>query len=369
MERRVTTQDISWFLDLNQNRQLDLNPPYQRRSVWSSKDRKFFLDTIFRGYPSPTIFLHKNVNENGKTIYFVVDGKQRLETIFSFIDNKISLDKEFGDIRLNGKKWRHIQDVEDIDLRRRIWDYVLPVEFISVDESGTFVNEVFDRLNRNSRKLVDQELRHAKYDGWFINFAEIESDKNEWVDLKISTRARAKRMRDVQFISELMIVIFQDSVSGFNQNNIDFHYAKFEDFDDENNDIDINIDEENFKNKFDETKMFLLDCEKEQNIVTLHSKDFKYFYSLWSCIALNQERLLSSTDFCTKYDEFMTTVEKFIDSDFESSFNSEQANNLHKAAFLYYRNSIGANTEGPQRLSRHQALMTVIFGDSLPDED
>jgi hypothetical protein len=47
MQRRPTTQDISWFLDLYKNGQLDLDPPYQRRSVWSRKHRRFFLDTIF----------------------------------------------------------------------------------------------------------------------------------------------------------------------------------------------------------------------------------------------------------------------------------------------------------------------------------
>jgi hypothetical protein len=59
LKRRVTTQDVSWFLDLYRNNQLILDPPYQRRSVWSPKDRRFFLDTILRGYPSPQIFLYK----------------------------------------------------------------------------------------------------------------------------------------------------------------------------------------------------------------------------------------------------------------------------------------------------------------------
>ena len=137
MNRRVTTQDISWFMDLYRNDQLDLDPPYQRRSVWTPKDRKFFLDTIFRTYPSPSIFLHK-VLQDGKTIYRVVDGKQRLETIFKFINNKLAVDKDFGDIRLNSKKWKEIS--EDQDLSRSFCDYVLPVEFINVDTSSNYVN-------------------------------------------------------------------------------------------------------------------------------------------------------------------------------------------------------------------------------------
>ena len=69
MRRQPTTQQITWFLDLYRNNQLDLEPPYQRKSVWSSKDRKFFLDTIFRNYPAPPIFIHRTVNDQGYTKY------------------------------------------------------------------------------------------------------------------------------------------------------------------------------------------------------------------------------------------------------------------------------------------------------------
>src|SRR5690242_12934245 len=109
MQRRPTTQDVTWLLDLYQNNQLDLDPPYQRRSVLTLKDRQFFLDTIFRNYPSPANFLHKTINDAGKATYHVVDGKQRTETILSFVNNKVRISREFGDTRLDGKKWSELQ--------------------------------------------------------------------------------------------------------------------------------------------------------------------------------------------------------------------------------------------------------------------
>ena len=62
MDRRPTTQDITWLLDLERNSQLDLDPPYQRRSVWTRK-----------------VFLHKSMTDDGAATYHVVDGKQRLQ--------------------------------------------------------------------------------------------------------------------------------------------------------------------------------------------------------------------------------------------------------------------------------------------------
>ncbi|HYQ48098.1 MAG TPA: DUF262 domain-containing protein, partial [Thermodesulfovibrionales bacterium] len=57
VKERIMKKNIAWFLDINREGQLDLNPPYQRRSVWTLKDRKFFLDSIFRNYPCPAVFL------------------------------------------------------------------------------------------------------------------------------------------------------------------------------------------------------------------------------------------------------------------------------------------------------------------------
>jgi hypothetical protein len=36
MSRTISQQDVSWFLDLNEKGQLDLDPPYQRRSLDSN---------------------------------------------------------------------------------------------------------------------------------------------------------------------------------------------------------------------------------------------------------------------------------------------------------------------------------------------
>src|SRR6266852_2160368 len=171
MQRRPTTQDITWLVDLHQNKQLDLEPPYQRRSVWTRRDKQFFLDTIFRNYPSPAIFLHKTITEAGKATYHVVDGKQRTQTILDFVHDLIRVG-DFGDVRLDGKKWSQLQGEQE--LKQSFWNYQVTVEMIDVLD-GTVVNEVFDRLNRNARKLTRQELRHAQFDGWFISEAEAES--------------------------------------------------------------------------------------------------------------------------------------------------------------------------------------------------
>lgn len=175
MARNISTQDISWFLDLNNRGLLDLKPPYQRHSVWTLKERRYFLDTIFNTYPCPPLFLYKTLSDIGISTYHVVDGKQRLETIINFADNKISLSADMQNEELAGKKWKMLEP----EKRKDFWNYQLAVEMLdSVDNAK--VKEIFDRYNRTSKNLERQELRHAKYDGWFAKYAEEEAKKVEW---------------------------------------------------------------------------------------------------------------------------------------------------------------------------------------------
>ena len=225
MERRPTTQDLTWLIDLRRNNQLDTDPPYQRRSVWTRNDKQYFLDTIFRNYPSPAIFLHKTIDDSGRPTYHVVDGKQRTHTILDFVEDRLRLSRTFGDTPIDGKLWSQLQG--KTELKRTFWNYQITVEMIDVTD-GSVVNEVFDRLNRNARKLTRQELRHAKYDGWLITEAEAESLRDEWAALGVATRARARRMVDVQFISELMLIVLEGRVVGFDQDHLDAMYAKYD---------------------------------------------------------------------------------------------------------------------------------------------
>jgi hypothetical protein len=356
MNRRPTTQDITWLLDLNRNSQLDLNPPYQRKSVWTSKDRQFFLDTIFRDYPSPAIFLHKTIAADGSSTYHVVDGKQRLETILLFVNNKIRIPKDFGDIRLDGKSWMQLDG--ELELKKRLWNYQIPVEMVDIVE-GNIVNEVFDRLNRNSRRLTDQELRHAKFEGWFITVAESEEEKDSWRKLGIVTTARAKRMADTQFISELLIVTITGAPVGFDQDALDVFYGAYDDAEEVEG-----FDETAFTENLLRTKEYLLEMERTGNVVTRHARTLAHFYTLWSVITLNPA---SFTDLATapttaqKYAAFMTTVEAIASEKDAPTDGTPSLATQHPVHARYYENSRGASTDLKPRHERQAVLAPELF--------
>jgi hypothetical protein len=218
--RIVSPQDITWFLDLHERGRLDLDPPYQRRSVWSLKDRRFFLNTIFGNLPSPAIFLHRTM-QDGRPTYHVVDGKQRLETVIRFSGGEFALGDEFKDRRLDRRKFSEL----DENLKHQFWNYQFVVEQLTSSEHN-YVREIFDRVNRNTKRLTNQEVRHARFDGWFATRVdtEIEADTGVWRQFGVVTPARARRMSDAQFVAELFILIIGGQIIGFDQDIIDTYY-------------------------------------------------------------------------------------------------------------------------------------------------
>lgn len=354
MSRRPTTQDITWLLDLNRHNQLDLDPPYQRRSVWTTKDKQFFLDTIFRNYPCPPIFLHREIDEHGQTIYHVVDGKQRTQTILDFVNNRIRIARDFGDVRLDGKRWSDLQG--EPELRKLFWNYQLTVEQIDFPE-GRIVNEVFDRLNRNSRRLTNQELRHAKFEGWLITEVEAEAARDEWRTLGVVTNARAKRMADTQFVSELAFVILENQLFGFDQDLLDDLYAKYDDPQETAPALDVDA----YQHRFNAVRTYLLEMEMHNHAITGHARTLAHVYSLWALVALNAD-VPPASELAVRYTVFMDRVEELSRQDDLVAFLAGDNAGGYRVPMDYLNNAGGASTDLAPRRERNTALAAALLG-------
>lgn len=341
MDRQATTQDVTWILDLNVRQKLDLDPPYQRKSVWTKKDKQFFVDTVLRNYPSPALFLHKVISDDGSVIYHVIDGKQRIQTLLEFTSDKFSIADDYGDLRLDTKIFSQLET----EFKKKIWNYRLSVELIDIEaDISKDVNEIFDRLNRNSKKLTRQELRHAKYDGWFASFVDKQLEDSFWGNLGLATAARSKRMSDAQFISELICLTIEEKVLGFNQDSLDKYYARYDNPDDEG----IEFEDYQFKDKFHKIKGIISRMDEHNNCIKSYCKGVINFYSLWSFVMLNLlEEPITLANF---YSQFMGNISQYKEE--------EGIAPLEGNYFSYFINSKGANTDKGPREKRLSALIS-----------
>ena len=80
---------ITEILNMLLEGELETHPEYQRRKVWKLDQKIMLIDSIARGIPAGTISVIETPTEDNKsTIFQVIDGQQRLETIKEFFTDK-----------------------------------------------------------------------------------------------------------------------------------------------------------------------------------------------------------------------------------------------------------------------------------------
>jgi hypothetical protein len=219
--RRQNFQTVSWFYDIYKRELLNLDPPYQRRSVWNQEFKDFFIDTLLLNYPAPALFMYEEINQNGIANYNVVDGKQRLSTIFDFVENKFPISEKASLNELRGKYFDEI----DKDLKIQFWNYSFLVEYLPTSDES-IINNIFDRINRNVARLTSQELRHAKYSGVFIatveEITDIVNEKFSNSIPRIAQQSR-KQMKDVELFAQILLMI-EEGPKGYNSDELDIAF-------------------------------------------------------------------------------------------------------------------------------------------------
>jgi len=222
MDKKQAYQTISWFYDLYKRDLLELSPSYQRKSVWNQKYKDYYIDTILLNYPCPAIFLYEEIDAEGIAKYYVVDGKQRLTTIFDLLENIYPVFEGATNQDYRGKFFKELDNVTKIGFYR----YNLSVEYLLTNDES-IINNIFERINKNIAKLTPQELRHARLDGYFIKAAET---LTEWMDEELPniprmTRKSLNQMKDVEYTS-LLLLLIDEGVKGYLQEELDESFTE-----------------------------------------------------------------------------------------------------------------------------------------------
>lgn len=154
---------------------VDFSPIYQRYgNIWSPEKKRLLIDTIINGFDIPKFYFNYFIEENNllnpkKAIYAVIDGKQRLQVILDFLNDRFVLDSEFvfyenPSYNLKGLKFSQIAQIHS-DIASIIENYILDIIYVITDEEDK-LEELFLRLNGGSA-LTNAEKRNAI--GGFLN--------------------------------------------------------------------------------------------------------------------------------------------------------------------------------------------------------
>lgn len=134
--------------------QIIMDPEYQRQGeIWSNEKRQLLIDSIINRYDIPKLYFHKldrkTMQKTGKA-YAVIDGRQRLETIFAFMDGGFELADDFeylSDDTVDVSRLSYSDLAKKYPrIKQRFDSFNLPIVCVETDDLE-LIEEMFSRLN------------------------------------------------------------------------------------------------------------------------------------------------------------------------------------------------------------------------------
>lgn len=190
------------------NEGLILDPAYQRGAdIWTKASKSLFIESILLNIPIPSIYLSEDINGN----LVVIDGRQRLTTLFDYIDGKFKLTDLSLLEELNGKKFTDLSH-QYSKYKAKLEDRSLHIAKLRYGTDETYIIETFSRVNTKGARLNAQEIRNALHQGkstrLLNEISEHYSAGNEIID--------TKRMKDKYLILRYFAMkkIYNTLVSG-----------------------------------------------------------------------------------------------------------------------------------------------------------
>lgn len=161
---------IGEWISMYERNELDIHPEFQRFYRWSLSQKTSLIESILLGIPLPPIF----VSQRPDGVWDVVDGLQRLSTIFQFVG--ILKDEDGESVEpLVLEKTKYLPGLQDIwwnnedepkkslpgELQLVIKRSKIAASIVLKESDETAKYDLFQRLNTGGSELSPQEVRNC----------------------------------------------------------------------------------------------------------------------------------------------------------------------------------------------------------------
>jgi hypothetical protein len=151
-----TLKNSTIMLLYSKRSEINMSPEYQRMGgVWTNEKRRLLIDSILNDYDLPKIYFHElgpeEASDSGYR-FAVIDGRQRLEAIWGFMDGGFTLASDFEyqrdpQLDLGGLSYEDIAK-QHPKIRVKFDSFVLPVVTVSIEgDDIDLIEDMFSRLN------------------------------------------------------------------------------------------------------------------------------------------------------------------------------------------------------------------------------
>lgn len=195
----------TWYQD---KKTLHFEHPVQRASgQWSNLQKSLLIHSILSGYPIPAVYLLKE--KRGKDIHYeCLDAKQRLLSIFEFIDGDYELHSTTPPIEIDGVVYP-LANLDFLALSDKCQDRIMGCRLdVYCLEDCTYeeVEEIFRRLNNSTPLSAIQKTRTVM--GFELTNLLRKFCSHDFIAHRISlTQAQARREADLEVLLQSMLLL------------------------------------------------------------------------------------------------------------------------------------------------------------------
>ena len=188
-------------------------PDFQRGFVWKKVQASRLIESFLVRLPVPAVFLY---TERGSEKYLVIDGQQRLRSVFQYFDGRFSsaTARSSHDESVDGPSFRlagldpsspfhnrafyQLTEAEQRRLRNAVLRTFVVQQLDPDDDSSKY--HIFERLNTGGTLLANQEIRNCVYRGGFVRLIEELNAFDPWRSI-LGRVLPDSRRRDMELIT------------------------------------------------------------------------------------------------------------------------------------------------------------------------
>jgi len=214
-------------------------PPFQRNYVWDEKRASKFIESIILGLPIPQVFLY----EKGKDNFLIIDGQQRLLSVYFFIKQRfptkegrkilrkfllgedsidkstISDDRYFKNFMLklpspsgSEKNKYDSTKFDTLGEAKHSFEFLRTIRSVvikqnSPDDNDSSMYEVFNRLNTGGQNLKPQEIRMSLYFSDFYKILFKINTHEQWRDI-LGQKEPDINFKDIEILVRSFAMLF-----------------------------------------------------------------------------------------------------------------------------------------------------------------
>jgi hypothetical protein len=194
-----TVEDLVNLIEKNKLEITEENDLQRLGNLWDIRRKSLLIESLMIKLPLPIFYF-----DGSDKIWQVIDGLQRLTTLFQFISEKNKNNFHLQQLEYLGEQYTNFSFLDlPLSMKRRILDSPIEAYVINPGTPLAVKYNIFNRINTLGLRLRMQEVRNAIFRGIASNFTKELAKEHEFIKAT-NGKINVMRMDDREYVTRFV---------------------------------------------------------------------------------------------------------------------------------------------------------------------